>query len=86
MIEEILTIRCKYNEEGGRCPSKDVWKAYCKIYPDDYVYEYFLSILKKAENEGIERVLVKQNVPAKIKFDVRYTKMIIDCLSSKKEI
>ncbi len=85
VIEEILTIRCKYNEEGGRCPSKDVWKAYCKIYPDDYVYEYFLSILKKAENEGIERVLVKQNVPAKIKFDVRYTKMIIDCLSSKKK-
>ncbi|WP_456101004.1 integrase catalytic domain-containing protein [Phocaeicola plebeius] len=84
VIEEILTIRYEYKEEGTRCPSRDVWKAYCKIYPDDYVYEYFLNVMKKAEDEGIERILIKQNVPAKRKFDARYTKMVIDCLSSKK--
>lgn len=84
VIEEILTIRYEYKEEGTRCPSRDVWRAYCKIYPDDYVYEYFLSVMKKAEDEGIERIIIKQNVPAKRKFDARYTKMVIDCLSSKK--
>lgn len=84
VIEEILTIRYKYKEEGTRCPSRDVWRAYCKIYPDDYVYEYFLNVMKKAEDEGIERILIKQNVPVKRKFDARYTKMVIDCLSSKK--
>lgn len=84
VIEEILTIRYEYKEEGTRCPSRDVWKAYSRIYPNDYVYEYFLSLMKKAEDEGIERVLIKQSVPAKRKFDARYTKMIIDCLSSKK--
>ena len=85
VIEEILTIRYEYKEEGTRCPSRDIWKAYCRIYPEDYVYEYFLNIMKKAENEGIERILIKQSVPVKRKFDVRYTKMIIDCLSSKKK-
>lgn len=84
VIEEILTIRYKYKEEGTRCPSRDVWRAYCKIYPDDYVYEYFLNVMKKAEDEGIERILIKQNVSVKRKFDARYTKMVIDCLSSKK--
>lgn len=85
VIEEILTIRYEYKEEGTRCPSRDVWKAYSRIYPNDYVYEYFLNLMKKAEDEGIERVLIKQSVPAKRKFDARYTKMIIDCLSSKKK-
>lgn len=85
VTEEILTIRYEYKEEGTRCPSRDIWKAYCRIYPEDYVYEYFLNIMKKAENEGIERILIKQSVPVKRKFDVRYTKMIIDCLSSKKK-
>lgn len=85
VIEEILTIRYEYKEEGTRCPSRDIWKAYCRIYPEDYVYEYFLNIMKKAENEGIERILIKQSVPVKRKFDVRYTKMIIDCLSSNKK-
>ena len=45
VIEEILTIRYEYKEEGTRCPSRDVWKAYSRIYPNDYVYEYFLSLI-----------------------------------------
>lgn len=84
VLEEVLTIKDECLEEKCRFPLRDVWQAFCKIYPNWYVYEAFCLAIKRCINEGIERLLIKKYVPAVKKFDARYEKMILDCMSSQK--
>ena len=84
VLEEVLTIKDECLEEKCRFPLRDVWQAFCKIYPNWYVYESFCLAIKTCINEGIERLLIKKYVPAAKKFDARYEKMILDCMSSQK--
>lgn len=84
VFEEVLTIKDECLEEKCRFPLRDVWQAFCKLYPGWYVYEAFCLAIKKCINEGIERLLIKKHVPAEKKFDARYDKMILDCMSSMK--
>lgn len=83
VFEEVLTIKDECREEKCRFPLRDVWQAFCKIYPGWYVYEAFCLAIKICINEGIERLLIKKYVPAVKKFDARYEKMILDCMSSQ---
>ena len=85
VLEEILTIRDEHREEHERFPLRYVWQAFCKIYPNWYVYHAFSLALNTCVNEGIERLLIKKYVPAEKKFDARYDKMILDCMSSMKK-
>lgn len=84
VLEEVLTIRDEHKEEHERFPLHYVWQAFCKVYPDWYVYQAFSLAIKMCINEGIERLLIKKYVPAVTQFDARYKKMILDCMSSKK--
>lgn len=84
VLEEVLTIKDECLEKKCRFPLRDVWQAFCKIYPNWYVYESFCLAIKTCINEGIERLLIKKYVPAAKKFDARYEKMILDCMSSQK--
>lgn len=84
VFEEILTIRDEHKEEKMRFPLRHVWQAFCRIYPGWYVYEALCLAIRISINEGIERLLIKKYVPAVTKFDARYEKMILDCMSSMK--
>ena len=84
VLEEVLTIREEHREERSRFPLHYVWQAFCKVYPNWYVYHAFSLALNTCVNEGIERLLIKKYVPAVTQFDARYKKMILDCMSSKK--
>lgn len=59
VLEEILTIRDEHREEHERFPLRYVWQAFCKIYPNWYVYHAFSLALNTCVNEGIERLLIK---------------------------
>lgn len=85
VLEEVLTIREEHREERSRFPLRYVWQAFCKVYPNWYVYHAFSLALNTCVNEGIERLLIKKYVPAVTQFDARYQKMILDCMSSKKK-
>ena len=85
VLEEVLTIREECREERSRFPLRYVWQAFCKVYPNWYVYHAFSLALNTCVNEGIERLLIKKYVPAVTQFDARYKKMILDCMSSKKK-
>lgn len=85
VLEEVLTIREEHREERSRFPLRYVWQAFCKVYPNWYVYHAFSIALNTCVNEGIERLLIKKYVPAVTQFDARYQKMILDCMSSKKK-
>lgn len=82
--EELLTIHCEYKDLGGRPPLRLIWQAFCKLYPNWYVYNAFNLAIKKAINEGIERLLIKKYCEVPVQFDARYEKIILDCMSSKK--
>lgn len=83
VLEEVLTIKDECTEEKCRFPLRDVWQAFCKIFPNWYAYEAFCHAIRVCINEGIERLLIKKYVPAFTKFDARYEKMILDCMSSQ---
>lgn len=59
VLEEVLTIKDECLEEKCRFPLRDVWQAFCKIYPNWYVYESFCLAIKTCINGGIERLLIK---------------------------
>ena len=73
--------RCKRNHE--RFNLNYYHQALCKIYPDWYVYTAFCTALKKAHNEGIERLLVKKYKPAPTLYNELYVNVVMELMSDK---
>lgn len=73
--------RCKRNHE--RFNLNCYHQALCRIYPDWYVYAAFCTALKKAHNEGIERLLVKKYKPAPTLYNELYVNVVMELMSDK---
>ena len=73
--------RCKRNHE--RFNLNYYHQALCKIYPDWYVYAAFCTALKKAHNEGIERLLVKKYKPAPTLYNELYVNVVMELMNDK---
>ncbi|WP_370860941.1 integrase catalytic domain-containing protein [Parabacteroides faecis] len=81
---EILAIREEY--EHARFPLRKVWKAYKRLYPDQYVYNRMNPCINTCLKDGIERLLVHQyNSKPKPKYDAVYTYWVAELLRSGKK-
>lgn len=82
---EILAARKEYKHR--RFPLRNVWKAYCRLYPNRYAYNRMNPCINTCENEGIQRLLVHQynGTPPCNKYDEVYTYWVAELLRSGKK-
>ena len=73
--------RCKRNHE--RFNLNYYHQALCKIYPNWYVYAAFCTALKKAHDEGIERLLIKKYKPAPTLYNELYVNIVMELMNDK---
>lgn len=82
---EILTISTEY--KNRRFPLRNVWEAYCRLYPNRYAYNRMNPCINTCKNEGIQRLLVHQynGTPPCNKYDEVYTYWVAELLRSGKK-
>lgn len=82
---EILTINMEY--KNHRFPLRNVWEAYCRLYPNRYAYNRMNPCINTCKNEGIQRLLVHQynGTPPCNKYDEVYTYWVAELLRSGKK-
>lgn len=85
VLEEILKIYEECKRTHTQFPLKFIHPAFRMIFPKSYVYAAFSTAIRKAYLEGIERLLIKDYKPAPIKYDTRYEKMVLDCMSDPRK-
>ena len=73
--------QCKRNHE--RFNLKYYHEAFCKIYPEWYTYAAFCTALKKAHNEGIERLIIKKYKPAPTLYSELYVNVVMELMNDK---
>lgn len=78
---EVLKIHGEKSRQGLR----NLWEAYCRLYPDRYVYNRMNACINICKTEGIQRLLVrKQSETSRRVYHSLYDKWILDALSSGK--
>ena len=75
-----------YAEEGLAHDLRELHKAYCMLYPNHYVYNAMCAAIKRARENGIENILVKQSGGKTwSKFDDVIDAWVMQVLSSGKK-
>lgn len=78
---EVLKIHGEKSRQGLR----NLWEAYCRLYPDRYVYNRMNACINICKMEGIQRLLVrKQSTTSRKVYNSLYDKWVMDALSSGK--
>lgn len=75
-----------YSEDGVVHDLRELHRAYCMLYPNHYVYHAMCAAIKKACENGIENILVKQSGGKTwSKFDAVVDAWVMQALSSGKK-
>lgn len=64
---------------------RNLWKAYCKLYPERYVYHTMNRCINTCKNEGIECLLIRKKRDGIKIYDARYEMWVMEKLSSGKK-
>lgn len=64
---------------------RNLWNAYCKLYPNRHVYNSMNRCINICNNDGIERLLVRKVSEGTKIYDARYELWVMEKLSSGKK-
>lgn len=81
----VWAVILEIHKEQARPKLRNIWEAYCRIYPGKYAYNRMNPCINQCKTGGIESLLIKKyHTIREKKYNPVYDKWVLDALSSGK--